>query len=140
MADIYCGGWIRQPAGVSRFDKELQTYQTKPSAREKTGPKGAPPAPIAPHGTFNTCHGVGLKPLKSEPGNFHRGNPATNGPDRNLFLELESKRTDRRGANPPEFISAQEEFSIFLNWAKSRVDGFSTRDGKTINRAPGGWA
>src|SRR6516162_4242485 len=47
---------------VSRFDKNFKHIKTigKHTAKEEVGPN-------APHGTFNTCHGIWINTLKSEP-------------------------------------------------------------------------
>ena len=71
---------------VSRFDKNFKHIKT---IGEKTAKTAA--GPNAPHGTFNTCHGVWVNTLKSEPEIFI----ADRHNDRiEIYsLELEYKRT-----------------------------------------------
>ena len=45
---------------VTRFDKNFKPIRTIGGRTDSKGPKG----PDAPHGTFNTCHGVWIKLLK----------------------------------------------------------------------------
>ncbi|MFZ4764881.1 MAG: hypothetical protein ACOYMN_07980 [Roseimicrobium sp.] len=48
---------------VSRFDKNFKHLKTIGGRAPKEAPKGKD----APHGTFNTCHGVWVNTLKGEP-------------------------------------------------------------------------
>ncbi len=48
---------------VSRFDKNFKHLKTIGGRAPKEAAKG----PDAPHGTFNTCHGVWINTLKAEP-------------------------------------------------------------------------
>jgi len=71
---------------VSRFDRNFKHIKT---IGEKTDKKAV--GPNAPHGTFNTCHGVWINTLKSEPEVFiaDRHNDRLEV----YSLELEYKRT-----------------------------------------------
>jgi hypothetical protein len=48
---------------VSRFDRNFRHLKTIGGRADAKAPKG----PDAPHGTFNTCHGIWINTLKGEP-------------------------------------------------------------------------
>jgi hypothetical protein len=79
---------------VSRFDKNFKHIKTIGSRTEKSAV-----GPNAPHGTFNTCHGIWINTLKKEPEAYI----ADRHNDRiEVFsLELEYKRTLRGNPNSP---------------------------------------
>ena len=52
---------------VSRFDKNFKHLKTIGGRAPKEGGKDPVKGPEAPHGTFNTCHGVWVNTLKGEP-------------------------------------------------------------------------
>jgi len=71
---------------VSRFDKDFKHIKTIGTRTEKKDI-----GPNAPHGTFNTCHGVWVNTLKKEPEIFIADRH--NGRIEVFSLELEYKRT-----------------------------------------------
>jgi peptidylamidoglycolate lyase len=90
---------------VSRFDKSFTHIRTIGSRTEKgkTGPE-------APHGTFNTCHGVWINTLKSDPEVYiaDRHNDRVEVFD----LELNYKRTIGNVRNPCCFYQFKENLYI----------------------------
>jgi len=108
---------------VSRFDKNFKHIKTigEKTAKDKVGPD-------APHGTFNTCHGVWVNTIKSEPEIFiaDRHNDRIEV----YSLELEYKRTLKGDVrNPCCFY--QHNGKLFVPDLASRVtilDG----DGKLV--------
>ncbi len=72
---------------VSRFDKNFNHLRT---IGERT-PAAAPRGPGAPHGTFNTCHGVWINTLRDEPEVYIADR--ANGRYEVYSLELDYRRT-----------------------------------------------
>lgn len=72
---------------VSRFDRNFKHLKTIGGRAEKDAPKGKD----APHGTFNTCHGVWINTLKSTPEVYIADR--ANGRYEVYDLELTYKRT-----------------------------------------------
>src|SRR6266567_3853842 len=108
---------------VSRFDKNFKHIRTIGERTEKSAV-----GPNAPHGTFNTCHGVWINTLKSEPEVFI----ADRHNDRlEVFsLELEYKRTLQGDVrNPCCFY--QHEGKLYIPDLASRVTILDA-DGKLV--------
>jgi peptidylamidoglycolate lyase len=97
---------------VSRFDKDFKHLKTIGQRTEKNQV-----GPQAPHGTFNTCHGVWINTLKSEPEVFI----ADRHNDRiEIFsLELEYKRTIPNVRTPCCFY--QHNHQLYIPELASRV-------------------
>jgi sugar lactone lactonase YvrE len=72
---------------VSRFDKDFRHLRTIGERSPANGPKG----PAAPHGTFNTCHGVWVSTLGAEPEVYIADR--ANGRYEVYSLELDYRRT-----------------------------------------------
>jgi hypothetical protein len=93
---------------VSRFDKNFKHLKTIGGRADAKAPKG----PDAPHGTFNTCHGVWVNTLKPEPEVYiaDRANSRYEVYD----LELNYKRTIRGDfvRNPCCFYQAGEHLYV----------------------------
>jgi peptidylamidoglycolate lyase len=115
---------------VSRFDKNFTHIKT---IGEKTAKKDV--GPNAPHGTFNTCHGVWINTLKSEPEIFIA--------DRNnsrievYSLALEYKRTLKGDVrNPCCFYQHKAELYIPDLGGKVTI---LDPDGKLVVHLGDGW-
>jgi hypothetical protein len=105
---------------VSRFDKNFKHIKTIGKHTEK-GAEG----PNAPHGTFNTCHGVWINTLKSEPEVYiaDRHNDRIEV----YSLELEYKRTISGDVRTP-CCFYQHKDKIFVPELNSRVSIFDKED------------
>jgi peptidylamidoglycolate lyase len=105
---------------VSRFDKNFKHIKT---IGEKTA-KGSE-GPNAPHGTFNTCHGIWINTLKSEPEVYiaDRHNDRIEV----YSLELEYKRTISGEIRTP-CCFYQHKDKIFVPELNSRASIFDKDD------------
>lgn len=105
---------------VSRFDKDFKHIKTigKHTAKEDVGQN-------APHGTFNTCHGVWINTLKGEPEVYiaDRHNDRIEV----YSLELEYKRTIAGDIRTP-CCFYQHKDKIFVPELNSRVSIFDKDD------------
>jgi hypothetical protein len=105
---------------VSRFDKNFKHIKTigTPTAKPEAGPN-------APHGTFNTCHGVWINTLKKVPEVYI----ADRHNDRiEIYsLELEYKRTIAGDIRTP-CCFYQHKDNIFVPELNSRVSIFDKDD------------
>ena len=93
---------------VSRFDKNWKHLKTIGGRAEKDAPKGKD----APHGTFNTCHGVWVNTLKAAPEVYIADR--ANGRYEVFDLDLNYKRTIAGDfvRNPCCFYQAKDHLFI----------------------------
>ncbi len=114
---------------VSRFDRNFKHLKTIGRHTDKSAV-----GPDAPHGTFNTCHGVWINTLKSEPEIYI----ADRHNDRiEVFsLELDYKRTLRGNVrNPCCFY--QHKDKIYIPDLASRVTILDAEDGLVAHLGDG---
>jgi peptidylamidoglycolate lyase len=113
---------------VSRFDKSFKHIKTIGSRTEKgkTGPE-------APHGTFNTCHGIWVNTLKSAPELYiaDRHNDRIEVFD----LELAYKRTVGNVRNPCCFYQFQDK--LYIPDLGSRVTILDAKDQVVVHLGDG---
>ena len=113
---------------VSRFDRNFTHIKTIGSRTEK-GKTG----PAAPHGTFNTCHGVFINTLKAEPEVYIADR--NNGRIEVFDLELSYKRTVGHVRNPCCFY--QFGNSLYVPDLASRVTIFDPEDQVLVHLGDG---